>query len=105
MARSPDGSWPVVWWAQARDCEALHGRAFAESTWGTGYYREDAPSPLKGEGLAGRMHARERAVNRLFALSALRQVEVAEAKAKKPTVIRPWKPTDGLAARQTNNPQ
>lgn len=52
-----------------------------------GYFEEqDNPSPVKGEGrhtntpedLTGRMESLERATNRLYALSAMRSVEVAE---------------------------
>jgi len=88
------------WWKEARDCEALHGRAFAVSTWGTGYYRDDSPPPARQ--LTARVAALEKSVNRLYALSALRQVESQEAKAipRKQEAAKTWKPSDGLAARE-----
>ena len=72
------GGYPAPWWAQARDLEHLQGRERAEATWGKGYYQDDAPSPFEGEGRAGRVDALERAINRLYALSAIRSAEVAE---------------------------
>ena len=71
---SHPGGYGVPWWAQARDCEALYGRAVAEATWGIGYYR-DEPSSLKGEDHERRIADLERAVNKLFALAAMRQSE------------------------------
>jgi len=67
------------WWVQARDLEALEGRAWAEAVWGTGYYRDEVVVPLSdGEAVARRLAAVERSINQLYALSAMRQVEVTE---------------------------
>ena len=101
MARNPDHTWPVPSWAQARDCEALYGRAVAEATWGIGYYR-DEPSSLKGEDHERRIADLERAANQLFALAAMRQAQKQEAKASpiQRGGKKPWKPADGLASRE-----
>ena len=66
------------WWAQARDLEALEGRARAEAVWGTGYYADEREHSDTVGDHGTRLTALERASNELYALSALRQAEVAE---------------------------
>ena len=112
MTRNPDHTWPVPSWAQARDLEHLHGRAFAEATWGTGYWADDNAAnaagyyrdtgPAAGDDHLVRVAALEKSVRRLFVLSAMRSAEVAELAQRyrrKTDAIRPWKPSDGLAQR------
>ena len=84
MARNPDKTWSRPWWVQTRDLEILHGRAVAEATWGTGYYREE---PQRAEpylfDLAEHLEIAEKQINQLYALDAMRQLEIAELRTRR----------------------
>jgi len=88
--RNPDHTWPVPSWAQARDCETLHGREWAEKVWGTGYYRDDGKQADMTSAISAHIENLERQVNFLYANRT--------ATHKEDKVI--WKPSDGLAARE-----
>ena len=98
---SHKGGYPTPWWAQARDCEALHGRAFAEATWGSWYYADDGSGDEIPPEIASRLKALEAKTNHLYALAAMRQAEKQEASPIKRGGKRLWKPADGLANRET----
>lgn len=82
MTRNSDQTCGTPWWKQARDLEALQGRSVAEATWGTGYYREE-PEQTRTVNVGKRLLALESRTNQLYALNAMRQLEIAELKARR----------------------
>ena len=76
-------------WQQARDCEILYGREWAEKVWGSVVF-DDINVSMSIE---TRLDAMEKRINHLFVLLAMKASQRKEAN-------KVWKPSDGLASRE-----